>query len=136
MTQAAHPLRHPSCDDLETYSIGRSPNADKIGEHLLTCERCQNELALTDRYIQAMKKAAASPEEYRRLRSIHITDDGPIFGTMREREDRKWLARHWGKQIDGWRICDSVEEGNEYLRESFDQMFPEHVCSEKCAVLN
>jgi hypothetical protein len=116
--------------------MGRSPHVDKIGEHLLTCERCQNELALTDRYIQAMKRAAASPEINRRLRSIHITEDGPIFGTMHQREDGKWLARHWGKQIDGWRVCDSVEAAYEYLRESFHQMFPEHVCSEKCAVLN
>jgi hypothetical protein len=30
------------------------------------------------------------------------------------------------------RVCDSVEDANAYLMESFQQMFPEHVCSEQC----
>ena len=125
---------HPSSEELEAYSLGMSSEADleRAEEHLLICERCQDELALTDQYVQAMKKATASPVSGRRLRSVHITEDGPIFGSMHSKADGKWLARHWGRQLDGGRTCDSVEEANAYLMESFRQMFPEHVCSERC----
>jgi hypothetical protein len=125
---------HPSSEELEAYSLGMSPEADleRAEEPLLICERCQNELALTDQYVQAMKKATASPVSGRRLRSVHITEDRPIFGSMHSKADGKWLARHWGRQLDGGRTCDSVEEANAYLMESFRQMFTEHVCSERC----
>ena len=125
---------HFSPDELEAYSLGLSSDADleKVEEHLLICERCQNELALTDQYGRAMRKAVSSPQTGKRLRSIHITKDGPVFGAMHSGADGKWVARHWGRQLDGGRICDSVEGANAYLMESFQQMFPEHVCLEQC----
>jgi hypothetical protein len=125
---------HPPSDELEAYSLGLAADADleEVEEHLLICERCQNELALTDRSVPEMKKALASPQTGRRLRSFHITEDGPVFGAMHRGADGKWVARHWGRQLDGGRICDSVEGANAYLMESFHQMFPEHVCSGQC----
>jgi hypothetical protein len=125
---------HPSSDELEAYSLGSTSDAalDKVEEHLLICERCRIELALSEQYLWAMKKAVAAPETGKRLRSIHVTEDGPIFGTIRSGADGKWMARHWGRQLDGGRTCDSMEEANVYLMESFDQMFPEHSCSEHC----
>ena len=43
---------HQSSDELEAYALGLSSDADleKVEEHLLICEPCQNELALTDQY--------------------------------------------------------------------------------------
>jgi hypothetical protein len=125
---------HSSSDELEAYSLGLSSdgNLEKVEEHLLICERCQNELTLTDQYIRAMKGALASPQGGRRLRSVHITEDGPVFGAMHDGAEGKYVARHWGRQLDGGRTCDSAEEANAYLMESFRQMFPEHVCSEQC----
>jgi hypothetical protein len=129
-----HDEVHPSSDEMEAYSLGLSSDADLeiVEEHLLVCERCQNELALTDQYIRAMKRALASPQTGRRLRSIHITEDGPVFGAMHRGAHGKWIARHWGRQLEGGRISDSAEDANAYLMESFRQMFPEHVCSEQC----
>jgi Fe2+ or Zn2+ uptake regulation protein len=74
------------------YASGNFENSDleKVEEHLLICERCQNEVSLTDHYIRAMKKAAASSETGKRLRSIHITEDGPVFGAMHSGADGKW----------------------------------------------
>jgi hypothetical protein len=128
------PEVHPSSDELEAYALGLWSDADleKVEEHLLICERCQNELARTDQFIRAMKSAAAALRTGKRLRAIHITKDGPIFGAVHNGPDGKWVARHWGRQLDGSRICGSVEEANAYLMESFRQMFPEHVCSEQC----
>ena len=51
---------------------------------------------------------------------------------MHSEADGKCVARHWGSRVDGGRSFDSVEEANAYLMKSFQQMFPEHVCSEKC----
>jgi hypothetical protein len=31
-----------------------------------------------------------------RLRAIHITEDGPIFGAVHNGPDGKWVARHLG----------------------------------------
>ena len=117
---------HPSFDELEAYSIGLSSDADllKVEDHLLICKRCQNEFAL--------KTPTTVPDAGKWLRSVHLTEDGPIFGAMHSRADGKWVARHWGKQLDGCQICDSLEEANQYLTESFCQMFPEHLCSEQC----
>jgi hypothetical protein len=125
---------HPSFEVLEAYAIGLSSDTalQNVEEHLLICERCQDELALTDKYVQAMKTALSSPETGRRLRSIHITEDGPIFAAIHCEAEGKWVARHWGRVLNGYRICDSVEDANVYLTESFWQMFPEHVCSEEC----
>jgi hypothetical protein len=125
---------HLSSDDLEGYSMETASNADleRVEEHLLYCQQCQDEMVLTDQYIRAMKGALAAPRTGRRLRSIHITEDGPVFGAMHRGADGKWIARHWGRQLDGGRTCDSVEEANAYLMESFQQMFPRHQCSEQC----
>ena len=119
---------HPSSDDLEAYALGLSSDAyqEKAEEHLLICELCRNELAATD------WSSRASSEARKRLRSIHITEDGPIFEAMYSRADGKWVARHWGRQLDGSQVCDSMEEANAYLMESFRQMFPEHLCSGQC----
>jgi anti-sigma factor ChrR (cupin superfamily) len=72
---------HPSSEELEAYSLGQSSDTEleKTEEHLLICERCQDELALNN--------AAASSETGKRLRSVHITEDGPIFGAMHGRSD-------------------------------------------------
>ena len=127
---------HPSSDELEAYALGTSSDADldKVEEHLLFCERCQNELALADIYVAAMKNAIAVFTTMKRLRSIHITDEGPIFGAVRPAPGGKWVARHWGRDLDGSRTCDSLEEAKAYLMDSFQQMFPEHVCSDQCVV--
>ncbi len=118
---------HLSYDDLEAYSLGRVADAglERNEEHLLYCETCQNEFAFTDQYVIAMKHAVrAQGSRANRLRSVHITDDGPIFGSILKIRGGKWFARHWGRQLDGGRQCDSVEEVNAFLMDSFSQMFP------------
>ena len=125
---------HLSFDELEAYSVGRANDAglESTEEHLLICEHCQKALAMTDQYIMAVRNVAASLDVAARLRSVHITDDGPVFGAIHIGADGRWIARHWGRQLDGGRTCDSVEDANAYLMDSFHQMFPEHVCTEQC----
>ena len=117
---------HPAFAELESYALGTWSTAvlERVEDHLRCCERCQNELAV--------RIASAAPDNRRRLRSIHITEDGPIFGTIRYVAARKWIARHWGGQIDGCRTFESVKEATAYLTESFQQMFPQHACAGSC----
>jgi hypothetical protein len=80
--------------------------------------------------MQSTKTEAQGKQK--RLHSIHATQDGPVFGALHRRALGKWMARHWGAQLDGGRMVDSAEEAKEYLTESFHQMFPDHTCSEQC----
>jgi anti-sigma factor RsiW len=51
---------HLSEDALELYSLGRlaEPELDGFEQHLLACAACQDRLAETDHYIDAVKKAS------------------------------------------------------------------------------
>ncbi|HEY1341965.1 MAG TPA: zf-HC2 domain-containing protein [Bryobacteraceae bacterium] len=52
---------HIDAQDLEQYAMGHAPEetAARIEEHLLVCEACRAQLAQTDAYVAAMRKAAA-----------------------------------------------------------------------------
>lgn len=51
---------HMEAEALERYAMGTLPEqqADELGEHLLVCADCQDRLAETDAYLQAMRTAA------------------------------------------------------------------------------
>jgi hypothetical protein len=68
------------------------------------------------------------------LFNVHDTEDGMIYSRA-TREGRKWIARHWGPQLDGMRVCRTMREANAYLEESFSEMFPEHRCTERCQLM-
>lgn len=53
---------HPFRDELEAYALGRCAPDDleRIENHLLICERCQDEVSQTDEYRRAMKGAVAT----------------------------------------------------------------------------
>jgi hypothetical protein len=128
---------HLSPTELVAYALGLPSNADleQVELHLVICEVCQEELTLAVRYLRAKEKVGAPSGTAGRLRSLHFTMDGPIIGAMHSDGDGKWIARQWGRELDGARICDSVKEAHAYLMESFWQMFPEHVCLKRCLQL-
>ena len=125
---------HVSSEELEAYFVGLSLDDDlqRVEEHVLICERCQDELALSGRYTRPTKEPVVALDTGKRLQSIHITEDGPIFGAMHMGANGKWLARHWGRQLNGGCSFDSVKDAYTYLVESFQQMFPEHLCVGRC----
>jgi anti-sigma factor RsiW len=50
------------CDDrLDLYALGRLPDVEttEVEEHLLLCETCRDRLSETDRFIAALRYAAA-----------------------------------------------------------------------------
>jgi hypothetical protein len=118
---------HLAGAELIEYRLGTpfDTGLERSEDHLRACRRCQNELAMDNRSGILGDKG--------RLRSIHITDDGPIFGALHFCADGTWMARHWGGQLDGYKICDSSEEADAHLTRTFQEMFPEHLCSGLCS---
>ena len=62
---------------------------------------------------------------------VHDTADGLIY-CQAERHGRKWLARHWGDELDGREEFRTLRAANEFVVTSFREMFPEHLCTPKC----
>lgn len=54
-----HPEIHPGNEVLERYSLGNlpEPEVERVEEHLLVCEACQDELAEVESFIGDMKYA-------------------------------------------------------------------------------
>ena len=66
------------------------------------------------------------------LSEIHFTEDGQIHLWAYPDKDGGWKAVQWGSQLAGARHFKTADQANAYLRESFRQMFPEHVCTPRC----
>ena len=62
---------------------------------------------------------------------VHDTSDGMVYSRA-QRHGRKWLARHWGDQLDGIGEHSTLEAANRFLIVSFQEMFPEHQCTPRC----
>jgi len=62
----------------------------------------------------------------------HDTEDGLIILEVVQMINGECLARHSGPKLDGGTVTRTVSEAMDYLRESFQQMFPEHRCTDKC----
>ena len=68
----------------------------------------------------------------RSRRFTHDTEDGLIASEAKRLGRGKWFAHHWGPQLDGGTTTTTLREAITYLTESFQQMFPEHLCTERC----
>ena len=129
--------KHVTQDDLEKLALGKLRTVDSIRaqRHIFNCGDCLGRLVhttfvLAQRGLTPPEPIALVPKR-RRMSFVHDTADGLIFSKS-ERQGRKWIARHWGDQLQGGRDCKTVSEANEFLVASFHQMFPEHRCTERC----
>jgi hypothetical protein len=108
---------HQTAMDLESYSLGRTipSRLEYFERHLLVCVRCQAELD------------SIEPYNY-----IHYTRDGPFYSRITKLRTGKYLARHWGRSLEGgkeFRTCDGAKG---YLVRSFFRIFREHACTARC----
>lgn len=118
---------------LEEYALGRLKGAPlgQVEEHLLLCETCRTRLQETEAFMQAARIAARRLRE-QPLDLIHDTVEGPVRLLVRATEQGDWQALFWGSQLEGARRFPTVAEANDYLLESFREMFPEHRCTDRC----
>ena len=111
------PNGHWSANQVQNYSLGLLEDAiaSELEEHLLICGQCV--AALT----------AIEPFNF-----IHYTKDGPFYSRVTRLATGKFFARHWGRRIEGGREFRSSAGAKAYLSRSFEEMFPEHVCTANC----
>jgi|SRR5579862_7302620 len=102
---------------LEEYSLHEleKSRVGAVAEHLRTCRRCRARLE------------AIEPVNF-----VHFTEDGPVYSRVTRLTTGKVIARHWGKELDGGKVCGSVTKAKRYLQVSFWKMFPEHTCEGRC----
>jgi hypothetical protein len=63
---------------------------------------------------------------------IHDTEDGPIHLLVSSDKKGAWIARHWGHQLAGIRLYKTLAAANRGVRQTFRELFPEHVCTRRC----
>lgn len=136
----AMPTTHVPEHEIEELALGklRTHDSIRVQVHLFGCEVCLCRLiAIT---VNLARRGLA-PARCLRVASrkplfiVHDTADGLIY-SQTQRKDGKWYAHHWGNQLDGGRECKLMREANQYLTESFAQMFAEHRCTSRCRVIS
>jgi hypothetical protein len=132
--------KHPTLAKLLTLATGRAPTTNSIAlqQHLFNCPSCLAKLlqleAVNEITVQS-NPYTPLPDCRKPLFVVHDTADGPVYSRA-EKRGRKWVARHWGEELSGMRLCRTIREANKYLEQSFGEMFPEHRCTKCCKNLD
>ena len=129
----SHAITEPQ---IENLALGQLPTYESIlvQRHIYNCPDCLKKL-IEITFIQELQglgpEPLCVPTTRKPLSFVHDTAGGFILSKV-ERRGRKWIGRHWGDQLEGMRECASIREANEYVIASFQEMFPEHRCTERC----
>jgi len=112
---------HQSGEDVESYSLGRlSPSrAAALERHLLICQRCRAKLNAIEPY-----------------NFVHYTSDGPFYSRLTKLSTGMFLARHWGRSVEGGKEFRTRQGAKAHLARTFSRMFPEHICTARCGATN
>ena len=122
---------HIDDEALSLYAMNRIKDEAELAnieEHLLVCHTCQDRLRFEDTLIAGLR---ASTDELQWSRT-HATDDGEVNAYVYRAVDGHYVGRVVGGGVDcgAWRT--SAAEAQTWCEDSFRQMFPEHVCGDKC----
>jgi hypothetical protein len=110
-------IHHQSGEDLESYSLGRLPPSRSAAfeQHLLICERCRAKLTAIEPY-----------------NFVHYTGDGPFYSRITKLGTGNFLARHWGRSLEGGKEFHTRKGARGYLARTCSQLFPDHTCTARC----
>jgi anti-sigma factor RsiW len=121
---------HVSSEWIEKYVSGELADPDLIAgeEHLLICESCRDGVAEMDVFIALPGSGPGAVAAF-----VHATADGPVTLEIRVLpESPQWSARFSGSHLEGQAVLASFREACAWLRRSFAEMFPEHLCTGGC----
>jgi hypothetical protein len=112
---------HQSREDVESYSLGRlaASRAAALERHLLICQRCRAKLNAIEPY-----------------NFVHYTSDGPFYSRITKLRTGSFIARHWGRSLEGGKEFRTRKGAQAYLARTFSRMFPEHACTARCGATN
>jgi hypothetical protein len=97
-------------------------------EHLLVCETCRQAVSEMDVFAPLLRPGAGTVSAAYQ----HATADGAVILEILSLPDSRWSAWIHGSGLDGRAQIGSPREAYAYLRRSFAEMFPEHLCDEGC----
>jgi len=112
---------HQSGEDLESYSLGKlAPSRTAALErHLLICQRCRAKLNAIEPY-----------------NFVHYTSDGRFYSRVTKLRTGTFIARHWGRSLEGGKEFRTRRGAQAYLARTFHRMFQEHICTARCGATN
>ncbi len=121
---------HPGPEAIERFVFDElaEPELAPVEEHLLVCEMCRQAVAEMDVFAPLLRPAGSGGW----AAYAHATADGPVTLEIRALPESKWSARLYGHRLEGQALVGSPREACAYLRRSFAEMFPEHLCSGEC----
>ncbi len=127
------PFKHCTEEELERYAMGAAAERERafIEEHLLLCVQCQQKLTQVDRTI-ALVRSAADALQHQPVNFVHRTAEGEIRLLVTQSASGGWRALISGQDLEGAKQFTTVQEANEFVLRSFEEMFPEHRCTEAC----
>jgi hypothetical protein len=121
---------HLEMDAVERYVFDELVETELASteEHLLVCEMCRQAVSEADVFAPLLRPDdGAGSAAYR-----HATADGPVILELQSLPESRWSAWIHGGRLDGRAGAGSPREAWAYLRRSFAEMFPEHLCDEGC----
>ena len=121
---------HLEMDVVERYVLNELAETElaPAEEHLLVCETCRQAVSEMDVFAPLLRPAdGGGSAAYR-----HATADGPVILEIHSLAESGWSAWIHGSRLDGRAQMGSPREACAYLRRSFAEMFPEHLCDEGC----
>ena len=121
---------HLEMEVIERYVFSElaEPELAPTEEHLLVCEVCRQAVSEMDVFGPLLRTTGTRGT----AAYVHATADGPITLEMRALPGFKWSARLYGSHLEGQVVMASPREACAYLRRSFAEMFPEHLCTPEC----
>jgi hypothetical protein len=122
---------HIDDEALSLYAVDRIHDLDelaRIEEHLLVCFTCQDRLRFEDALIAGLRAAT----QERVWSCVHATDGGEVNAYAYRARNGNYVGRVIGAGVDcgAWRA--SAADAQTWCKDSFRQMFPEHVCGGEC----
>jgi hypothetical protein len=120
-------IEHISASVLAYYAAGwvfGRTALSELKEHRLLCGECQRVVVKLDSDVLPRGRP---------LEITHATVDGFIRLWVEQSASGCWLARYTGGQLNGGQEFGSVESARTFTLQSFDEMFPEHVCNHACS---
>jgi hypothetical protein len=116
---------------LESYALDelRDSEEARVEEHLLVCETCRQALSEADAFRALFR---GRPRGHAAAAFVHATEDGLISLELRALPGDRWSARFCGQELEGQAVLASPREAYRFLRRSFTEMYPEHLCNSRC----
>ena len=82
------------------------PIADGALEEYSLCELAESRVAAVEEQLLVCHFCRARLEAIEPVNFVHFTEDGPVYSRATKLTTGKVMARHWGKDLEGGKVCE------------------------------